>query len=41
MSPNERRDNKKMQQSRHGQNGASLLIVVFCGPQGSDRRAIG
>jgi len=24
--------NKKMQQTRHGQNGASLLILVFDGP---------
>ena len=23
--------NNKMQQTRHGKNGASLLILVFCG----------
>jgi len=25
--------NKKMQQTRHGQNGASLLILVFYEPR--------
>jgi len=32
-----RPDNNKMQQTRHGQNGASLLILVLGGP-GARRR---
>jgi hypothetical protein len=37
VSPNQARDNNKMQQTRRGPNGASLLILVLAGrDQGPD-----